>query len=302
MNATPSSAVTVSKLGYVGFETPDVDRLVDYYTRVLDFVLVERSGDEAYLTTNFEHHEVVIRKSSTSAARSFVGYRLREDLSDAERRLKEAGFRVERRSDIAPSTPNVLVLEEPGSGVPLHFFDGQATSGVTGYTSDRPTKLGHVAAFTRDLGGIQAFYEQALGFRWSDTIDDFFVFMRCNADHHAANFIKSDKFTSMHHLAYELRDLYHMQTLLDRMASHGVRLTWGPGRHGPGHNVFTYHKDPDGNTVELFTQIDVIHDEAQGYFEPRPWHEDYPQYPKVWALSPAISNSWGPLDQSIIDH
>ena len=30
-------AVRVSKLGYVQFTTPDVDRLVDYYTKVLDF-------------------------------------------------------------------------------------------------------------------------------------------------------------------------------------------------------------------------------------------------------------------------
>ena len=37
--------IRVSKLGYVGFETPDVERLVEYYTTVLDFVLVE--GDAA---------------------------------------------------------------------------------------------------------------------------------------------------------------------------------------------------------------------------------------------------------------
>jgi catechol 2,3-dioxygenase-like lactoylglutathione lyase family enzyme len=36
-------AVRVSKLGYVQFTTPDVDRLVDYYTKVLDFELVEQA-------------------------------------------------------------------------------------------------------------------------------------------------------------------------------------------------------------------------------------------------------------------
>jgi catechol 2,3-dioxygenase-like lactoylglutathione lyase family enzyme len=46
MTAPGSSPVTASKLGYVGFETPDVDRMVEYYTRVLDFVLVERSTDQ----------------------------------------------------------------------------------------------------------------------------------------------------------------------------------------------------------------------------------------------------------------
>ena len=38
----------------------------------------------------------------------------------------------------------------------------------------------------------------------------------------------------------------------DLLASHGVKLIWGPGRHGVGHNMYTYHHDPDGNIVELF--------------------------------------------------
>ena len=33
------------------------------------------------------------------------------------------------------------------------------------------------------------FYGKVLGFRISDWIGDFFVFMRCNADHHSVNFI-----------------------------------------------------------------------------------------------------------------
>jgi hypothetical protein len=33
-------------------------------------------------------------------------------------------------------------------------------------------------------------------------------------------------------------------------------------------------------------------DEALGYFDPRPWHRDQPQRPKVW--DPKQSNMWGP--------
>ncbi len=54
MAAQSNSPVTVSKLGYVGFETPDVERLVDYYTQTLDFVLVEGSSEGAFLTTTFD--------------------------------------------------------------------------------------------------------------------------------------------------------------------------------------------------------------------------------------------------------
>src|SRR5580704_1571674 len=93
------SPVTVAKLGYVGYETPDVDRLVEYYTKTLDFVLVERGPEQAFLTTDFSHHSVVIERSAAAQARSFVGFAIREDLDTAERRLREAGYGVERRRD-----------------------------------------------------------------------------------------------------------------------------------------------------------------------------------------------------------
>ncbi len=302
-NARPSlsSAVTVSKVGYVGFQTPDVARLVEYYTRVLDFVVVDSDPDRAYLTTGFDHHCIVIERGVTQP-RTVVGYELWQELDDAQRLLKEAGYAVDRRSDIAPSTPDVLVLSEPTTDVPLHLYQAQTHSGITGYTPLRPTKLGHLAAFTPDLTRMQDFYQDLLGFQWSDTVGDFFVFLRCNSDHHAANFLQSSTRQGLHHIAYEMRDLNHLQIMLDHLAGEGYRLEWGPGRHGPGHNVFTYHRDPDGSLIELFTELDVVHDEAKGYFEPRPWHGTLPQYPRTWEADAIAANSWGPMNPGMLDH
>ena len=61
-----------------------------------------------------------------------------------------------------------------------------------------------------------------------------------------------------------------------------VKLLWGPVRHGPGHNVATYHRNPDEHTVELYIELDLMKDEELGYFDPRPWHRDTPQRPKTW--------------------
>ena len=295
------TAVRVSKLGYIGVETPDLDQMVDYYTRVLDFVVVDSSPQGAFLTTGFDHHCVVLT-AGPGNGRTAIGYEIWEPLDDAERRLREAGYETQRRSDIGPGTPDVLVLAEPSTGTPLHLITAQDPSGVRELTPLRPIKLGHVAAFTPALEPMQKFYQDLLGFRWSDTIGDFFVFLRCNADHHAANFMASSKYAGLHHVAYEMRDPDHLITMLDHMAANGTRLHWGPGRHGPGHNLFTYHKDPDGNTVELFTQLDRITDEAKGYWEPRPWHEQTPMYPRTWEVDLAAVNHWGPISEPDLDH
>jgi hypothetical protein len=38
--------------------------------------------------------------------------------------------------------------------------------------------------------------------------------------------------------------------------------------------------------------MDQMSNEALGYFDPRPWHQDRPQYPKVWPKD-TLRNYWG---------
>src|SRR6476660_4394486 len=59
---TQDPATSVSKLGYVEFTTPDLDRLTEYYTSALCFELVDRTADQAFLTTGFDHHCVVLNR------------------------------------------------------------------------------------------------------------------------------------------------------------------------------------------------------------------------------------------------
>lgn len=166
----------------------------------------------------------------------------------------------------------------------------------------RPGKLGHVASYVEDLDASQAFNTDVLGFRWSDTIGDFFTFLRCSTDHHAINLMRGSVKNGLFHVAYEMRDINHLKDALDDLAARSIRLEWGPGRHGAGHNIFTYHRDPDGNLVELFTEIDRVPDERTAYFEPRPWHEAWPQGPAVWEPSVAAANKWGPVDPEALAH
>ncbi|MFD6061235.1 VOC family protein [Rhodococcus wratislaviensis] len=296
----PEPPVRVTKLGYVSFETPDVARLTEYYTKVLGFALVEETTSQVFLTTGADHHCVTLEKAEVSRGRNVIGYEIRESLDNAQLRLKEAGLASERRTDIGPGTPDVLVIEEPLTGSALHLYEEQSRSGVDSTFDHRPNKLGHVAAYTPSPRDMRSFYEGALGFRWSDTVGDFFVFLRCNADHHAANFMQSNTMQGMHHIAYEARDLTHLQTMIDNLNKHDYRLYWGPGRHSVGHNIFTYHEDPDGNHIELFTQLDVMLDEDNGYFEPRPWHEHFPMRPTTWEADLAVMNKWGPIPDGMI--
>jgi catechol-2,3-dioxygenase len=285
--------INIVAIGHLALTSPDVDRLVSYYENVLGFDVTARGDDgTAYLTPENVHHAVTLGPGE-AAGLDHLAFQIEGSLADAQADLSAAGIAVERRSDAEPGISELLELEDL-DGNRLQLYAETEFRGELGTSGIRPQKLGHVCYFVRDVQQTTEFYEQ-LGFQWADWMGDFFVFLRCNSDHHSLNLLSSENNRRLHHIGYELRDWPHIQLACDNLARNDFPLVWGPGRHGPGHNLFTYHRDPDGNVVELFAELDVMLDESLGYFDPRPWHHDFPQRPKVWTPGPRVPNMWGPL-------
>jgi len=285
--------IRVRKIAHAAFATPDLDRQVAYYTDILGLTLVGKDKDAAYLASTLDHHSVVLR-TGLQARCTRIAFQLAPDadLGAFERQVAAHGIKTTRKKDPEPSIPELVSFEDPRGTIMEvfreHAFSAQAYQG----RGIVPNKLGHVAFHVAGVKKIARFYCDVLGFRESDWMADFFAFLRCGPDHHTINLIDTGK-AGMHHIAFELRDWAHIQTACDFLSLNGYRLIWGPGRHGIGHNLFAYHRNPDGQIVELFAELDTMHDEELGYFEPRPWHRDRPQKPKVWPRDPSTSNLWG---------
>ena len=58
--------INVSAIGHATFETPDLERMLDYYQQVLGLVLVDRDSNTAYLASPQDHHSVVLQKGSVA--------------------------------------------------------------------------------------------------------------------------------------------------------------------------------------------------------------------------------------------
>lgn len=284
--------IKARRLGHAVFETTDLDRLSDHYTDVIGLVVAVREKDRVFLASELGHLAVELRRGSSVGCRKLAFEISPEtDLGDATRELSKHGIRAERSNDPAPGIANTLAFDDP-KGTQIELFttwnsltQNQAAKGV------QVVKLGHVAYFTPDLPKVMDFYANVLGFKVSDWIGDYFVFMRCNPDHHTVNFLKADA-ARMHHIAFELTSFEHMKVACDILARNRIDLLWGPVRHGPGHNISIYYRETDNQTIELFCELDRMLDEELGYFDPRPWHRDHPQRPKVWEPGPT-SNIWG---------
>ncbi|MBM3529353.1 MAG: glyoxalase [Alphaproteobacteria bacterium] len=285
--------IKVCRIGHATFDTPDLDKAVDYYTQVLGLSLAAREKDRAYLATKIGMLTIELRRASEPrCAKLSFEVPASADFSDMQKHLAGHGVAAEIRSDTAPGQPKVLAFQDPkGTDIEL-FTEWSYLGNGAQVVGIGPLKLGHLAFAVQDPKQMAEFYGKVLGFRVSDWIGDFFVFMRCNADHHAVNFIAA-KNIKMHHMAFELRDFSHLQNACDLFGQRKIPIIWGPVRLGPGHNVAAFHRDHDDWVIEVYAELDQMKDEDLGYFDPRPWHMDRPQRPKVWQADKA-SYMWGP--------
>jgi catechol 2,3-dioxygenase-like lactoylglutathione lyase family enzyme len=285
--------VKVRRIGHATFDTPDLQRMIDYYTEVMGLVLAERDKDRAFLVTKIGQLAVELNKGDAEGCAT-LSFEVApdSDFGALARELEKDGIKSELRNDSVPGMgPALTFRDQKGTGIAL-FREWNYLGKHLPHHGVGPLKFGHIAWAVDDPQKAADFYAKVLGFKVSDWIDDWFVFMRCNADHHTVNFARGPQ-TKMHHIAFELKDFIHMQNACELFGQRQIPILWGPVRHGPGHNIAVYHRNPDDQLIEFFCDLDRMLDEDLGYFEPRPWHRDTPQRPKTWRGADGY-DIWGP--------
>jgi catechol 2,3-dioxygenase-like lactoylglutathione lyase family enzyme len=279
------------RLGHATFETKDLDAQIAYWTEIGGLVLAEREKNRAFLASKTGLLAVQLEQADRAHC-SKISFEVspQADFGELARTLSEDGIKSDLRNDSIPGVGKVLAFQDC-KGTTIELFSEWSYLGKHHQVSGiGPLKLGHIAFHVPDVQATAKFYEKVLGFRVSDWIEDWFVFMRCNPDHHTVNFIKGDA-VELHHIAFELKDFIHLQNACDLFGQRQIPILWGPVRHGPGHNLATYHRNSDEHTIELYAELDQMKDEELGYFDPRPWHRDTPQRPKTWKRNEATT--WG---------
>ncbi|HET9352087.1 MAG TPA: VOC family protein [Burkholderiales bacterium] len=124
---------------------------------------------------------------------------------------------------------------------------------------DRPMQLTHAVLNSPDVEGCERYAVEKLGFKVSDRTGHM-RFVRCNRKHHALAYAKSD-FPSLNHIAFEMRDMDAVMRGIGRLRDAGFDCVWGPGRHGPGNNVFGYFVAPWGGIVEYTAEVSEVGDD-----------------------------------------
>ena len=284
--------LNVLKLGHAEFAVRDLDRMAEFYKNVIGLTETGREKDAVYLSTSVDHHSIVLRGGADKTHLSKIAFQIAPaDTKDLTAYLRSHGLDTEIHTGSQPGINEVIRTQNP-DGVAIEMYSAFEPSAHP-YTMRgiNPLKLSHVASLTPDVKRIVRFYTEVMGLRFSDSMDDFFYFLRCGADHHTINLLAGD-YSAVQHFAFELADISHITSACDTLAREKVEILWGPLRHGCGHNIAFYHFDPEGLIIEHCAELDRMSNEGLGYFDPRPYHEDRPQYPKAWDPKAAIA-VWG---------
>ena len=186
-------------------------------------------------------------------------------------------------------TGPVRALDEPGGGTgfSLEGPEGQTFRFVAQTEAveklqpdrDRPLQVTHVVINVRDREACTRFLVEVLGFRLSDRTR-FMNFIRCDSVHHSIAYAQAD-ISSLNHVAFEMRDLDAVMRGIGRLKDAGFPTVWGPGRHGPGNNVFAYFVTPFGAVVEYTSEVQRV-------------GEDYKVGgPEDWKWPPNRVDHWG---------
>jgi catechol 2,3-dioxygenase-like lactoylglutathione lyase family enzyme len=254
----------ITHLRQVSLGVPKLAAARDFYEDQWQLEVVAADDDRVYLgTASAESYSLRLRAAEQSRI-DLIAFAVRQPAE-----VDAIADRVARRPDALLVSASAQ-RQEPGGGYAARFLDcdGRAIEVSAGLeprsfepamaTESRPVAVSHIVLNTPDIQRSRRFYEEVLGFKVSDWVEDYFCFLRTGPTHHIIAFTSAPH-ASLNHVAFEVLGVDEFMRATGRMIRGGHQLVWGPGRHGVGDNTFSYFQDPtSGFVMEYTTALQVI--------------------------------------------
>jgi catechol 2,3-dioxygenase-like lactoylglutathione lyase family enzyme len=250
----------IAEMGSVTIQTADLDACAATASEVLGLTELRKEGDALLLTARSARAELVYVAAQRNAFDHVSLIARDEDaVASVRRRVLDAGFPVVSDAPLLGSGTEAVSFRGPDG----YVFEVSAPvdAGPVGPAGRGADRYGHVNFHPTDARLMKDFLVDILDFRVSDTIGTEAFFLRCNADHHGIALIQGRG--TLHHHAWQVQSIADLARIADRLYDRGDRLLWGPVRHGAGHNIAIYFRDPSGAVIEVYTDLEQIYDDER---------------------------------------
>lgn len=245
------------RLRSIELNVPDIAAASAFLTDVWGVADAGVQGQTRYLTGSGGFpYLVALSEAEAPSIRCVTFTASPTDVDAIRARAISEGVPVQATTSDDPGGGEGILIQAP-EGEVFRFLHGDTTVAAP-QGDDLPVKLTHVVMNATDAEASADFAERVLGFRVSDRTRGM-VFVRCNTAHHSIAFARAG-FSSLNHIAFEMADLDAVMRGIGRLRDAGATPDWGPGRHGPGDNVFAYYIAPFGAVVEFSTAVETVDD------------------------------------------
>lgn len=253
-----------------------------FLTGIWGMAPAEVRGTTHYLRGSGTHpYLVALEAGAEPSVRSVTWVCSPEDLSAIRVRVASSGLSAASTTSSDPGGGEGILVQLPEGEIFRFLANASEVETIDG--RDLPIQLTHVVLNSADAEATATLTEGVLGFHVSDRTKGM-VFCRCNDSHHSTAFARAG-FSSLNHIAFEMQDIDAVMRGIGRLRDHGMAPAWGPGRHGPGANVFAYFIAPFGPVVEFSTAVEKVGD-------------DYPVgAPEDWTWPEGRIDQWGLSDK-----
>ena len=254
LQSPQQSPLWPARLHHIQIGTPQPAAMAAFYQRTFGYQATLLADGRTHLRGG-ERRLLIAEGAARSVGFGAYALATPRQLAALRGHLEERGI-APQPSPTPLFTAAAFAVRDPDGrqivfGLPAE--DGRAADAL-------PGRLQHLVVTTVDLPRSAAFYEDVLGFVVSDrVVNDEGVmttcFFRSDPEHHSfAAFLATE--ARLDHHALEVPCWNDIRDWADHCAALDVPITWGPGRHGPGNNLFFMVSDPDGNMVEISSELE----------------------------------------------
>jgi catechol 2,3-dioxygenase-like lactoylglutathione lyase family enzyme len=268
------------RLRSVELEVPDRDAAVRFLLESWGLLDAGQRNGASYLRgTEDLPYIVSVAQSSTPGVAAVTFSGSRPEVQKVRKRAAAAGARLGPMRDFdEPGGGSGFLVEGPEGHVFRFLIEKKRVKKLRP-DRDRPMQVTHVVLNARDREACTRFAVEVLGFKLSDRTG-FMNFVRCDRVHHAIAYAQAGN-SLLNHIAFEMVDIDAVMRGIGRLKDAGIQTFWGPGRHGPGNNVFAYFVTPFGAALEYTTEVQRVG----------------PSYkaggPQDWKWPPNRNDHWG---------
>lgn len=252
------SKFPITGIRSVDFDVPDLGAATDFYTRTWGLHVADRTARSIWLRgTGADPHLLALHAGEGAAIRS-VTFRAAPDADPealAAAMVRCGGTRV---ATAAEHGGGVMAAARDPRGRIIRIVHGDMRAEPLPADPDRAERLAHVNINSVDTDADARFFTDALGFGLTDR-SKMMAFVRTNSDHHSV-VIADASVNTLNHVAFQMADWEGVMRASGRMVDAGFPIGWGPGRHGPGNNVFAYFVDPFGFVIEYTADVLQVDD------------------------------------------